>query len=159
MKNVTLCLVFIFLSFFTYALADKNNSDFVRDAVFEEKTVLCEIDFRADSYKLTTHAKKILDGILKQLEQVDTEAKIIRIEGFLDGQDTVPDKTQLSMLRALAIESYFRLNHDASFEIFITGHNISNSNCSAQIAIYNNPWQGFTDPVQVTDRKMIDGPS
>jgi hypothetical protein len=159
MKYVAICLTFMVFTFFTSALADKNNSDFVQDSVLDEKTVLCEIDFRPDSYKLTMQAKKLLDDVLKQLERVDTETKIIRIEGFFDGQDTVADKTQLSMLRALAIESYFRLNHDASFERFLTGHNMSNSNCRAQIAIYNNPWQGFTDPVHVTDRKMIDGPS
>ena len=58
-----------------------------------------------------------------------------------------------------AVEDYLRIQHSADFERSLTGHNDSDSSCRALIAIYNNPWQDITDPVQVTNRERTDGPS
>ena len=160
MKHVAICLFFVVGTFFfTYAQAETNSNELITDSIFEEKTVLCEIDFFPDSYKLTVQAKALLDNVVIQLEQIDTVSKIIRIEGFFGGEDTINDTTRLSMLRALAVEDYLRNQHSAGFERFLTGHNDSNSSCRALIAIYNNPWQDVTNPVQVTNRERTDGPS
>jgi hypothetical protein len=155
MRYVLLCL-FLVSAFFTSVIAEENDGE---EPVLDGKTVLCEIDFLPNSYILSEQAKQVLDSVVDQLEKTDTVSKIIRIEGFYSNQDTVTDPTRISMLRALAVEDYFRVNRTVNFERFLTGHNNSNTNCCAQIIIYSNPWHDVTDPVQVTDRDKIDGPS
>lgn len=157
MRYVLICL-FLVSALVTSVIAEENDSKVLAEPVLDGKTVLCEIAFLPNSYILTDQAKKVLDSVVAQLEKIDTVSKIIRIEGFYSNQDTVTDSTRISMLRALAVEDYFRANRTVIFELFLTGHSNSNTVCCAQIAIYNNPWRAVTAPVQVTDRDN-DGPS
>ncbi len=158
MRYVLICL-FLVSVLVTAVSAEMNNSKVMTEPVLVGKTVICEIAFLPNSYILTEQAKKVLDSVVDQLKKIDTVSKIIRIEGFYSNQDTIADSTRISMLRALAVEEYFRVNLTVSFERFLTGHNNSNADCCAQIAVYSNPWHAVTNPVQVTDKDKIDGPS
>jgi len=158
MKHAGFCLLLVFL-FLSTAVANEDYIQVVPDSVFGEKIVLCEIAFLPNSYTLTQRAEIALAGVAKQLQTIDTEARTIRIEGFSCDQDTVSDPTTLSMNRALAVENYLRISHAVSFERFLTGHSTVNSVCNVQIALYNNPWQTVTPPLQVSNRNNLDGPS
>ena len=157
MKFVIICL-FLVCSVMTSALATDDN--FIPDAIFGEKKVLCSIDFMPDSYTLSTPAKLILDGVVAELEKVDTDTNIIRIEGFWGGEDTLVESPRLSMKRALAVEEYFSLHHKVSFERYLTGHNISGETGSqVKIFIYKNPWHMEDAPVQLANRGNVNGSS
>lgn len=158
MKNVLICL-FLICVCLSPAQAEERFNEANVDSILGDKVVLCEIAFLPDSYTLSKQAKTVLDRVVGQLSKVDTDTKIIRIEGFFSRDDTGTATTRLSMLRALAIEDYLRIKHAASFERFLTGHNVSAANCRAEITVYNNPWQVDSEPVNITDRGKIDGPS
>ena len=158
MRYVLICL-FLVSALVTSVIAKENDSNGLAEPILDGKSVLCEIAFLPNSYILSEQAKQALDSVVDQLAKIDTVSKVIRIEGFFSNQDTVTDLTRISMLRALAVEHYFRANRAVSFELFLTGHNSSNTDCCAQVAIYSNPWLDVTDQSQGTDRNKIDGPS
>ena len=158
MKRVILGLFFVCVMFASTQANEIINRVQV-DSIFGEKVVLCEIDFLPDSYILSGQAKTVLDDVVAQLENIDTETMSIRIEGFRGVQDTVAESTRLSMNRALAVEDYFRIQHKVNFERFLTGHKDHGPDCCVEISIYNSPWQTDPTQVQVATKDDSDGPS
>lgn len=157
MKYAAICL-FLICSMAPSLFAAEEPNTF-SDPVLGEKMVLCEIDFLPDSYILSEQAKLQLDGIVSKLEQLDTSLKTIRIEGYTGSKDSLKDTSQLSMMRALAVEDYFRIQHEAGFDRYITGHKNAGSECRVKISIYDNPWNVVEEQIQITNRGMTDGPS
>ena len=151
MKYIALWLLFV-CGLSTPTLANEIIDKILIDSVFDEKLVLCKIDFLPDSYTLSEQAKDVLDAVATRLEAIDTEEMTIRIEGFRSLQDQAVEPTRLSMHRALAVEDYFRIHLKTNFERFLTGHKEPAANCYVEIAIYNNPWQPEDPPVQIATK-------
>lgn len=158
MKHVVLSLV-IFYSLVSAVVANDTLNKVDVDPIYDEKVVLCEIDFMPNSAVLSEQAKTVLDGVLLQLQSIDTTDNTIRIEGFPSLSDTDDEPARLSLTRAVAVEEYYRFHHNATFERFLTGHKDQGPDCLVKIVVYENPWKSDTSEIQVASKDGGNGSS
>lgn len=159
MRN-TLFTLLLFLLFASSAASAemKFKSGQNAESFLENRQILCTVNFDVNSTQLSSAAKDIISKTVPQLRQLDLDAKLLRIEGFASPEGDKQKNFRLSIDRALAVESFLRVNHGVLLDHYITGYgpttpvDISAAGTRrVEIATYDNPWSQVNTPVKLSN--------
>lgn len=145
----------ICLSFLGVILAvSARAADFI-DPVLGERKVVGVVEFPLNSNALDSSSKAAIASILPQLERIDTNKRLIRIEGF--ARPTENESTALAIDRARVVVEWLNLRSDTKPDCFITGLVIrddsgqtKHSPSRAEIVVYGNLFTSAGEPFETS---------
>lgn len=91
------------------------------DHFLETRAVLGVIEFTAASDRLSTAAKRYLDGLAPAIKKAQKDNKVIRFEGNIKSSLDNYNDVKLALYRAKAVQEYFRTRHFIGNPVFLNG--------------------------------------